>query len=52
MKYQALDSVWRYEHPLRMYMEYWALESGTQFRMEIRMPTQNMHEILSTGFRH
>ena len=31
-------------------MKYQALDSGTGFSMEVRMPTQNMIEILSTGF--
>ena len=33
-------------------MKYWTLDSGTEFRMEIRMPTQNMHDILGTGIGH
>jgi len=33
-------------------MKYQALESGTEFSMEIRMPTQNMHEISGTGSGH
>ena len=33
-----------------MYMKYWALELGTEFSMEIKMPTKNVYEILGTGF--
>jgi len=31
-------------------MKYWALESGTEISMEIRMLTKNIYEILGTGF--
>jgi hypothetical protein len=31
-------------------MKYWAVELGTAFSMEIRMPTENVYGILATGF--
>jgi len=31
-------------------MKYRALELGTRFSMEIRMPTKNVYEIVGTGF--
>jgi len=64
----ALDSVWRYECPLRIsdtrfghwiqygdmnaHSDYQMLDSGTGFSMEIWTPTQNVYEILGTGIRH
>jgi hypothetical protein len=31
-------------------MKYQALELGTAFSMEMRMPTENVYEILAPGF--